>query len=144
MPIRIRRWNDPKKKGDGFRVLVCRYRPRALPKADETWHAWVADLGPSKELHAAIYGKNGEPIPWDEFRERYREEMKAQADYIDQLASLVEDGKTLTLLCSSACENELRCHRSLLRELIEARITERAATPVPDKPVADTQDSLSG
>src|SRR5579872_2276674 len=46
--IRTRRWNDPKKKGDGMRLLVCRYRPRALPKSDETWDLWWSHLGPSK------------------------------------------------------------------------------------------------
>jgi uncharacterized protein YeaO (DUF488 family) len=70
MPIRTRRWNDSRKKGDGFRLLICRYRPRALKKEDETWHQWWPIFGPSKELHAAIYGKNGPPITWDEYRRR--------------------------------------------------------------------------
>jgi uncharacterized protein YeaO (DUF488 family) len=48
--IRTRRWNDRKRRGDGMRLLVCRYRPRALPKAEETWGLWWKDLGPSKEL----------------------------------------------------------------------------------------------
>ena len=64
MPIRTRRWNDPEQAGDGLRVLVCRYRPRALPKADETWEVWLKDLGPSRELHADVYGKHGPPIDW--------------------------------------------------------------------------------
>ncbi len=33
MPIRTKRWNDPRDPGDGFRLLVCRYRPRGLRKA---------------------------------------------------------------------------------------------------------------
>ena len=49
MPIRTKRWDDPKEPADGFRLLVCRYRPRGLPKDAETWDAWNADLGPSKE-----------------------------------------------------------------------------------------------
>lgn len=125
MPIHTKRWNDPRQKSDGFRLLVCRYRPRALPKKDETWDSWCKDLGPSKELHAAIYGKNGPPIGWGEFRTRYRQEMKAQAERIDELAQRVARGETLTLLCSSSCEDESRCHRSLLRELIEAHMKQR-------------------
>ena len=119
MPIRTRRWNDPREPDDGFRLLVCRYRPRALPKKDETWDKWNKDLGPSRELHAAFYGKHGAPIGWDEYRRRYLEEMKEQTDAISELARRVTAGETITLLCSSACEDALRCHRVLLRELIE-------------------------
>jgi uncharacterized protein YeaO (DUF488 family) len=120
--IRTRRWNDPKKKGDGMRLLVCRYRPRALPKSDETWDLWWKHLGPSKELHAAFYGKHGQtPIDWDEYRRRYLEEMQAQQESIDMLAEEVAAGKTITLLCSSACADEAHCHRTLLRQLIEER-----------------------
>ena len=121
MPLKTKRWNDPAEKSDGLRLLICRYRPRALPKKDETWDEWDKDLGPSRELHAAFYGKHGPPIGWDEYRRRYLEEMKGQADKIEALARRVAAGETITLLCSSACEDALRCHRTLLRELIEAR-----------------------
>lgn len=121
MPLRTRRWCDPKKKRDGFRLLICRYRPRALPKKDETWDAWYPMLGPSKELHAAYYGKHEPPIGWEEYRLRYLEEMKAQAELIDELAQLIAEGKTITLLCSSACAKAVRCHRTLLKGLIEDR-----------------------
>ena len=135
MPIRTRRWNDPKKRGDGFRLLICRYRPRAVKKEDETWDSWCPDLGPSKELHAAFYGKNGPPITWDEYRRRYLEEIQAQAELIDELARLVQEGKTITLLCSSACEDASHCHRTLLQELINARCCEPiSASPVAEKP----------
>jgi uncharacterized protein YeaO (DUF488 family) len=120
--IRTRRWNDPKKKGDGLRLLICRYRPRALPKAEETWDLWWKHLGPSKELHAAYYGKHGQaPIDWEEYRRRYLEEMQAQEESLALLAEKVAAGKTITLLCSSACTDESHCHRSLLRQLIEDR-----------------------
>jgi uncharacterized protein YeaO (DUF488 family) len=126
MPLKTKRWNDPREPDDGFRLLICRYRPRALPKADETWDDWCSDMGPSKKLHADFYGKNGPPIGWPEYRRRYLEEMKDQAEIIDELASLVAEGKTVTLLCSSACVNEAQCHRSLLHGLIEQRVRERA------------------
>ena len=74
---------------------------------------------PSKDLHAAYYGKSGPPIAWEEFRVRYLQEIGACEELIDELAQMVEEGKTITLLCSSACEDETHCHRTLLRELIE-------------------------
>jgi uncharacterized protein YeaO (DUF488 family) len=122
MPIKTKRWDEPKNPDDGFRLLVCRYRPRALPKSKETWDLWWSQLGPSKELHAAIYGKNGPPMPWDEFRRCYIEEMNAQEDSIAVLAEKAAEGATLTLMCSSACIDPARCHRTLLRQLIEERM----------------------
>lgn len=118
MPIRTRRWNDPRKPDDGFRLLISRYRPRALPKADETWDVWWAALGPSRELHADYYGKRGAPITLDEYVRRYLAEMEAQRPLIGQLAARVAAGETITLLCSSACNDPGRCHRTLLKGLI--------------------------
>ena len=68
MPIQTRRWNDPSEAGDGYRLLVCRYRPRGVRKEDETWDEWCKELGPSVDLHAAYYGKHVPPISFVEFR----------------------------------------------------------------------------
>jgi uncharacterized protein YeaO (DUF488 family) len=122
VPIKTKRWNDRREASDGFRLLVCRYRPRALPKKDETWDAWCPDLGPSRQLHADFYGKHGPPLTWEAYRERYLKEMEAQTELIEELAAMVKEGKTITLLCSSACEDASHCHRTLLRGLIEARV----------------------
>src|SRR5262245_57274573 len=121
--IKTKTWNEPAEPGDGFRLLVCRYRPRALPKKDETWDLWWPHLGPSRELHAAYYGKRGQiPLGWEEYRRRYLDEMKAQEESIELLAEKVAGGTTLTLLCSSACTDGAHCHRHLLRRLIEERV----------------------
>ena len=113
--------------GRRARILVCRYRPRGLKKEFETWSEWYPELGPSVELHAAVYGKNGAKIGWEIYRRRYLLEMRepeARAR-IRELAARMRSGEMVTLLCSSACVRESRCHRSLLAELIEAQ----AATP---------------
>jgi uncharacterized protein YeaO (DUF488 family) len=125
MTIRLKRWNDPAEKADGLRVLICRYRPRGLRKADETWDIWCKELGPSPELLAAFHGKHGAPISWSEYRKRYLTEMKGQRERIAELAERVAEGETVTLLCSSSCNDESRCHRSLLRELIEKSAAKR-------------------
>lgn len=120
--IKTKRWDDRREADDGFRLLICRYRPRALPKKKETWDLWWSQLGPSKELHAAFYGKHGQtPLTWEEYRRRYLEEMKgdAQRESIAILAEQVAAGKTITLLCSSACTDATHCHRTLLKGLIE-------------------------
>lgn len=122
MPIETKRWNDPAEPGDGYRLLICRYRPRGVRKDNETWDAWMPHLGPSRALHADFYGKNGAPINWMEYRRRYLEEMGGQAEVIEALAHRVAQGETITLLCSSACHDAAHCHRSLLRSLIESKM----------------------
>jgi uncharacterized protein YeaO (DUF488 family) len=128
--LKTKMWNQRREANDGFRLLICRYRPRALPKKDETWDLWWPHLGPSKDLHAAFYGKNGPPINWDEYRRRYLEEMLGdeQRETIEFLAEQVAAGKTITLLCSSACTDASHCHRFLLKQLIEARLAPSAGS----------------
>ena len=127
MPVKTRRWNDPAEPDDGFRLLVTRYRPRGVAKAEETWDAWEPQLGPSAALHAAVYGKSGVPLNWTAYRNRYLLEMRRQRQRIAELAARVQQGETITLLCSSACTRESRCHRSLLKELIENAMAAKRA-----------------
>jgi uncharacterized protein YeaO (DUF488 family) len=119
MPIKTKRWDDPQDADDGYRLLICRYRPRGVRKDDETWDAWRPELGPSEALHATAYGKRGVAVAWPVYLAAYIREMRGQADAIRELARRVAGGETITLLCSSACTREARCHRSILKELIE-------------------------
>jgi uncharacterized protein YeaO (DUF488 family) len=134
MSVHTKRWDDPRADGDGFRLLVTRYLPRGLKKQDYTWDAWQPELGPSKELHAAAYAKKGFPISWEVYCARYLNEMRKQAAAISELARRVSAGETITLLCSSACVRESRCHRSLLKELIEAEMARLRAAAAPSAP----------
>jgi uncharacterized protein YeaO (DUF488 family) len=122
MPIKTKRWNDPRDADDGYRVLVCRYRPRGVRKQDETWDVWHPELGPSKALHGAVYSDTASKIPWPLYRRRYLDEQRANRELIRSLAIRARAGETITLLCSSACVRESRCHRSILKELIEAEL----------------------
>jgi uncharacterized protein YeaO (DUF488 family) len=116
MPVRTKRWNDPRADDDGFRLLICRIRPRGVAKANETWDEWWQDLGPTRELLDAFHGKNGPPLQWDAYAARYLDELGGPAAtwMLRALARRAADGETITLLCSSACTNPERCHRTLL------------------------------
>jgi uncharacterized protein YeaO (DUF488 family) len=122
MPVSTRRWNDPADVGAGLRILITRYRPRGVSKIDETWDRWMPNLGPSKELLAHFKGRDVAPIDWATYRKLYLTEMRRQTEAIRELAERVAAGESITLLCSSTCVRESRCHRSLLRELIEAEV----------------------
>jgi uncharacterized protein YeaO (DUF488 family) len=137
VPIRTKRWNDPREEGeDGYRLLICRYRPRGVKKEEEPWDGWCIALSPSIELHAAVYGKDQPAITWSEYERRFREEMKRQTYWLRSFADRLKAGHTITLLCSSACTDESRCHRSLVRAMLEdlARAAAAADDGLEEKP----------
>jgi uncharacterized protein YeaO (DUF488 family) len=135
VPIRTKRWNDPTEAEDGYRLLICRYRPRGVPREGEPWDAWCNALAPSVELHAAAYGKTGDPpIPFPDYERRFLDEMTRQRFWLESFANRVRAGETLTLLCSSACVDPERCHRALVKRLIE-----EAAFPPPPAPSKDAR-----
>ena len=120
-----RRWNDPPVAGEGTRVLITRYRPRGVSKARETWEEWWPQLGPSAELLAAFHGKEAPPIDFATYTTRYKQELADDPGrfYLRAMAGRVAAGESLALLCSSACVDPERCHRTILA----ARIRELAA-----------------
>lgn len=121
VPLRTKRWSDPVEPDDGFRLLICRIRPRGVSKQKENWSAWWPDLGPSRALLDAFHGKHGPPISWGVYAARYLAEMGGpqQLWRIRDLARRAAAGEAITLLCSSACHDPARCHRTLLARLIE-------------------------
>jgi uncharacterized protein YeaO (DUF488 family) len=122
VPIRTKRWNDPPEAGDGFRLLICRIRPRGVAKVAEPWDDWWPDLGPSRALLDDFHGKRSAAISWEDYVPRYLEEMRGAAQLwrIRDLVGRLARGETVTLLCSSACTDPARCHRTLLANLIAA------------------------
>lgn len=120
--LRTGTWKQPRQAEDGTRILVTRYRPRGVRKDAETWDEWQKAVAPSRDLHATWFGRRAEAIDWDGFTRRYLAELSDQEDAVEALAARVRGGETLTLLCF--CEDEVRCHRHLLREVLRARIQE--------------------
>jgi uncharacterized protein YeaO (DUF488 family) len=72
--ISIKRVYDPASRADGRRILVDRLWPRGLTKAEAKLDAWMKDVAPSTELRRWFDHK---PERWQEFRKRYREELRA-------------------------------------------------------------------
>ena len=104
---------DPKSPNDGLRVLVMRYWPRGIKK--DKVDVWFKDLGTSEGL---IKEWKSGTISWLEFRKAYLVEVKGQSKraIIRELAKRAKTEK-VTLLCG--CRDQTRCHRAILKELIE-------------------------
>ncbi len=111
MPVKTKRVYDSATPDDGYRLLVMRMWPRGVKK--ESVDGWKKELGAPKELIKDWKDGN---CDWAEFRKRYRTAMEDQKAEIAELAQRAGDG-TVTLLCG--CKDEERCHRTLLKQMIE-------------------------
>jgi ribokinase len=112
MDIRLKRVYDPSAPEDGYRVLSTRYWPRGVPKSAKDEYS--IKTSPSRELLREF---KHEGLTWEQYVPRYLEEMQSESaqSEIRRLAELACE-RTITLMC--ICEDEGRCHRSLLRKLI--------------------------
>lgn len=65
---------------------------------------------------------------------RFRAEMERQRYWIEGFAAHLRRGDTITLLCSSACVDEARCHRTLVKKLFEEVLALPAPGAAPEEP----------
>jgi uncharacterized protein YeaO (DUF488 family) len=120
MAIRIVRLGTPRARGEGLRIGTVRRPPRGVPKAEHAsrdfYDVWLPELAPSETL-VAFAQKAADASGWRTFVRRYRAEMKrpAAARLLGLLAALSQD-TALSVGCY--CEDESRCHRSVLRDLL--------------------------
>jgi uncharacterized protein YeaO (DUF488 family) len=123
MAIRIVRLGSPRAQGEGTRIGTVRRPPRGVPKAkfaSENWYdVWFPTLAPSVPTMHAAQRANAER-EWNAFKRKYRAEMsKPDASRaLDVLAALSHHAD-FSVGCY--CEDEARCHRSVLRELLAER-----------------------
>ena len=123
MAIRIVRLGTARAKDEGLRIGTVRRPPRGVPKsqfASGDWYdVWYPNLSPSPEnVQAALAATTDKE--WAAFTRKYRAEMARPdaAHTLDLLAALSHQSN-FSVGCY--CENEARCHRSLLRGLLEER-----------------------
>lgn len=113
--VKIKRIYDPPSKDDGERILVDRLWPRGIKKEDAMIDEWLKDIAPSDELRKWF---SHEPSKWQEFRKRYRSELKKNPVLIERLITESKKG-TITLLF--AAKDIERNNAVVLREMIEER-----------------------
>lgn len=105
-------------------ILITRYRPRGIKKANEPWDEWIPDLGPSPELHKT----GAAETDWIMYRAMYHGEQLRREDYgateTNTLVDRIGSGESIALVCH--CKSE-GCHRFLLREIIDGRLREWGA-----------------
>jgi uncharacterized protein YeaO (DUF488 family) len=123
MTIRIVRLGAPRAAAEGLRLGAVRHPPRGVPKEQyasrDFFDLWFPTLAPSAELLKA--GRTAaDDRAWAGFRKRFRSEMRRpEASRVIELLAVLSHQTNLSLGCY--CEDESRCHRSILRELLLAR-----------------------
>lgn len=123
MSVRIVRLGTPRQAQEGTRIGTVRRVPRGVPKerhASEDWFdVWFPVLSPSPELMAQAKAAESEK-DWAGFTRAFRAEMAEPAprQALDLLAAL---SKASDFSVGCYCEDEARCHRSVLRVLLAER-----------------------
>lgn len=124
MGIHVVRLGDPRSAGEGLRLGTVRRPPRGVKKEDfarlDYYDLWLPDLAPSAELLSFAMAEPFTDARWAKFVRDYRREMKEpEKERLLQLLSALSHQTDFAVGCY--CENEERCHRSILRELLAER-----------------------
>jgi uncharacterized protein YeaO (DUF488 family) len=120
MAVRIVRLGAPRGPGEGLRIGTVRRPPRGVPKEEfavrDYYDTWLPELAPSQELVTRAMAAQSDR-EWQAFVRAYRREMATpQARHLLDLVVALSHRTDVAVGCY--CEDEARCHRSVLRELL--------------------------
>ncbi len=118
--VQVVRLGTPRHAEEAVRIGTVRRPPRGVPKdqyaSRDYYDTWLPELAPSPELMKL--GKAVESDDdWGAFERQYRTEMSApEKRRLLDLLAVMSHSTDFSVGCY--CEEESRCHRSLLRELL--------------------------
>ena len=123
MSVRIVRLGSLRAAGEGTRIGTVRRPPRGVPKtefASQNWYdVWFPNLAPSLETMKLGLSASSD-ADWRGFAKKYRAEMNEPGPKHDlDLLAALSHSTSFSVGCY--CENESRCHRSILRGLLAER-----------------------
>lgn len=123
MTARVVRLGTPRLRDEGLRIGTVRRPPRGVPKekfASGNWYdVWLPELSPS-EATVKLGQKAETDAAWKAFARRYEKEMSSpSASRVLDLLAAMSHHADFSVGCY--CEDEARCHRSILRRLLRER-----------------------
>lgn len=123
MAVRIVRLGTPRIAGEGTRIGTVRRPPRGVRREDfatrDFYDVWLPTLAPSKDT-VALGLTAGTPAETAAFARRYRAEMvRGEGRRVLDLLATLSHSADFSVGCY--CEDESRCHRAVLRELLRER-----------------------
>lgn len=113
--VRLKRVYEVASVDDGTRVLVDRLWPRGVSKDRAALASWCREVAPSDGLRKWFAH---EPARWEEFRERYKIELKRKIEPVAALRSLAKQGP-LTLVFGA--RDEIHNEAVVLRDVLLGR-----------------------
>jgi uncharacterized protein YeaO (DUF488 family) len=122
MAVRVVRLGTPRRQGEGLRLGTVRRPPRGVKKSDfarrDYYDLWLPMLSPSQGVVSRAMSQAWTDARWAKFVKDYRREMSqpAQKQLIELLAKMSHHAE-FSVGCY--CEREDRCHRSVLKKLLE-------------------------
>ena len=123
MAIRIVRLGSDRQPGEGLRIGTVRRPPRGVLKRDyalrDYYDVWLPTLAPGIETLRLAHTATTER-DWVRFMNRYRAEMATPANKA-MLDVLVALSHQTNFSVGCYCEDEVHCHRSMLRRLLRER-----------------------
>jgi len=123
MTITIVKLGSPRKAKEGLRIGTVRRPPRGVPKSEyaqrDFYDVWLPNLAPSQRLLKEAKTAHDKKS-WTAFERKFRSEMKTpDAGKILDLLAALSHRTDFSVGCY--CNDERRCHRSILRQLLVER-----------------------
>ena len=123
MALAIVRLGEPRLPDEGLRIGTVRRPPRGVPKtefASQNWYdVWYPNLSPSAET-MKLGQEADTAAKWQAFERQFRKEM-AQPEASRSLDVLAALSRHSNFSLGCYCEDETRCHRSVLRALLQEK-----------------------
>ena len=120
MVVRVVRLGSQRSPDEGVRIGTVRRPPRGVPKSEfaaQNWYdVWFPNLAPSVEV-MNLAQKAVTPAQWSGFVKKYRAEM-SMPDTIRTIELLAALSHRSNFSVGCYCQNQERCHRSVLRALL--------------------------
>ena len=121
MAIRIVQLGTKRQPGEGLRLGTVRRPPRGVPKsqfaARDFYDVWVPELAPSPEVIKSFQDSERSDADWRRLEKAYRSEMR-QPERVRLLELLAALSKQTSFSVGCYCEDERRCHRSILKQIL--------------------------
>ena len=93
--IRIKKAYQSPAQKDGYRIMVDRVWPRGVSKQRLKMDVWLKDIAPSYDLRQWLTQNSQK---WDEFKNKYREELKDKSEFLKQISDFEKEKETVTLV----------------------------------------------
>ncbi|SEA44486.1 Uncharacterized conserved protein YeaO, DUF488 family [Arachidicoccus rhizosphaerae] len=111
--INLKRAFQPASADDGWRILVDRLWPRGINKDRAAIKLWYKVIAPSIELRKSF---GHEVEKWPDFRQKYKQELRANKVALEELLNVVRQHPVITLVY--AAKDEEHNNAVVLKEVL--------------------------